>query len=132
MYNCVIDPEKKENNLLSFIWLTHGNDYSKLDHFVPLMREKIVLKDLWKKPLPSTSGSMVFSPAEKILVQIGGKRSQDVTAESKSGLKFGSGTYERPDKNIKIDSDSKVTIVQIGKNVGSKVNMPTSTQSRKL
>ena len=28
LYNCIIDPEKKENNLLSFIWLTHGKDYS--------------------------------------------------------------------------------------------------------
>ena len=95
---CIIDLENNENSLLSFIWLTHGNDYSKLDHFVPLKREKVVLMDLWKKPLPSTSGSIVFSPAEKILAQIGGKRSQDVTAESKCGLKFGSGTYERPDK----------------------------------
>ena len=34
------------------------------------MREKVVLKDLWKKPLPSTSGSMVFSPAEKILARM--------------------------------------------------------------
>ena len=32
-------------------------------------------------------------------------------------------------KIIKIDSDSKVTIIQIGKNVDSKVNIPTSTQS---
>ena len=63
---------------------------------------------------------MVFSPAEKILAQTGGKRSQDVTAESKCGLKSGSGTS---------DSDSKVTIIQIGKHVGSKVNMPTSIQS---
>ena len=63
------------------------------------MREKVVLKDLWKKLLLSTSDSMVFSPAEKILAQIEGKRSQDLKAESKCGLKFDSGTSERPDKN---------------------------------
>ena len=68
LYNCSIQPDIVENKDIFLFWHSTSSDLSKLDHFVPLVDEKLILKSSLQ-PRKSFLGSLVNRvPRRKIKV----------------------------------------------------------------